>query len=74
MITATKAFVGDKILHLKKNVDEALINLDKENKNSVNHVLVTMGDDKDTADTDSEREIHLERVCNRLYVYCVVLW
>ena len=54
--------VGDKVLGLKTNVDEALTELDKDNANTVRHVLVAMGDDSDDASSDSGRDIHLEKV------------
>ena len=62
VITATMVVVGDRVLMLKKNVDEALTKLDKDNESSVRHVLVAMGNNADNASADSERDIHLERV------------
>ena len=54
--------VGDKVLGLKANVEKALAELDKDNANTVRHVLVAMGDDCDDASSDSGRDIHLEKV------------
>ena len=62
VITATMAVIGDRVLMLKNNVDEALMKLDKNNESSVRHVLVAMGDNADDASADSEGDIHLERV------------
>ena len=61
-ITATKVVVGDKKLPLKANVDKALTELDKDNANTVKHVLVAMGDDVDDISADSGNDIHLEKV------------
>ena len=64
-ITATKVVVGDKVLPLKANVDKALTELDKDNANTVKHVLVAMGEDVDDVSADSGKDIHLEKVCIR---------
>ena len=64
VITATKASIGDKVLNLKKKVDEALTMLEETNSNPIKHVLCARGEDNDTVTTISERDVHLERVCN----------
>ena len=61
-ITATMGVVGDRVLALKTNVDKVLAELDKDNANTVSHVLVATGDDSDGASSDSGRDIHLEKV------------
>ena len=50
------------MLGLKTNVDKALAELNKDNANTVSHVLVAMGDDSDDASSYSGRDIHLEKV------------
>ena len=61
-ITATKAVVGDKVLMLKKTLDDAITNLDYSGEQTINHVLVALGTDVDIKSVDSTRDIYLERV------------
>ena len=61
-ITATKAVVGDKVLMLKKTLDDAITNLDYSGEQTINHVLVALGTDVDIKSVDSGRDIYLERV------------
>ena len=58
-ITATKAAVGDKVLMLKKNLDEAITSLDNSGEHSIKHILVS---EDDTACAYMGRDIHLEKV------------
>jgi acyl-coenzyme A synthetase/AMP-(fatty) acid ligase len=62
VVTAQKAFVGDKCLHLRSNIDETLKLLEKTNANLVNHVLVWKMNDCDIGDTKIVRDTDLETV------------
>ncbi|CAI8031754.1 Acetyl-coenzyme A synthetase 2-like, mitochondrial [Geodia barretti] len=61
VVTAQKAFVGDKCLHLRSNIDKTLKLLEKTNENSVNHVLVWKMNDCDIGDTlrDTDLETYV---------------
>ena len=60
-ITTTRAVVGDKVLMLRKNLDEAITSLDNSDEHSINHILVASGEENDTACAYMERDIHLEK-------------
>lgn len=59
VITATQSVIGDKVLELKKNVDEALAHLDTH---TVKHVVVSTGKDNNDSGVDLGKNIHLEKV------------
>ena len=60
-ITTTRAVVGDKVLMLRKNLDEAITSLDNSDEHSINHILVASGEENDTACAYMGRDIHLEK-------------
>ena len=66
MITATESVIGDKVLELKKNVDEALTLLDA---NTVKHVVVSTGKDNNDSSVDLGKDIHLEKACYSVHTY-----
>ncbi|CAI8031750.1 Acetyl-coenzyme A synthetase 2 [Geodia barretti] len=68
VVTAQKAFVGDKCLHLRSNIDKTLKLLEKTNENSVNHVLVWKMNDCDIGDT--LRDTDLETAMKAAPTYC----
>ena len=63
VITATESVIGDKVLELKKNVDEALTLLDA---NTVKYVIVSTGRNNNDSSVDLRKYIHLEKAC-----YCI---
>lgn len=63
VITATKSVIGDKVLELRKNVDEALTLLDA---NIVEHVVVSTGDNDDSS-VVLGKDIHLEKACYSIH-------
>lgn len=68
VITATESVIGDKVLELKKNVDEAITHLDKADANTVKHVIVSTGRDDDDSGVDVG-DIHLEKVRYDIHTY-----
>lgn len=66
MITATEAIVGDKVLLLKKTLDEALGKLDGRGTNTIKHVLVAAEESDCSAIVWSATDIELEKVCGRI--------
>lgn len=66
VITASEAVIGDRVLMLKKNLDEALTDLSASATNTIEHVLVAMGENNGPAPTYLAKDIHLEKVCSLL--------
>ena len=62
VITATESVIGDQLLNLKKNVDEALTLLHEANANSVKHIVVSTGSANNDSGVEIEKDIHLEKV------------